>query len=135
VFDVAFSELLVIAVVALIVIGPEKLPKVARTLGLLAGRLQRYVTNVKADLQREMQFEDLQHLQQEIKSSVEQVRHDIEGAGRQVLEQKAQLEESIRSEVNEVTAQDETAQKTALAPTQAQAHPESDTHPVIETKQ
>ncbi len=132
-FDVAFSELLVIAVVALIVIGPEKLPKVARTLGLLAGRLQRYVTNVKADLQREMQFEDLQHLQQEIKSSVEQVRHDVEGVGRQMIEQQVQLQESIRSEVNEVsTAHDEAAQKTALAPTQTQ---EANTNPVIETKQ
>ena len=41
-FDIAFSELLVIAVVALVVIGPEKLPKVARTVGTLMGRLQRY---------------------------------------------------------------------------------------------
>ncbi|HLD09303.1 MAG TPA: Sec-independent protein translocase protein TatB, partial [Methylophilaceae bacterium] len=49
-FDVAFSELVVIAIVALIVIGPEKLPKVARTLGLLVGRLQRYVANVKSDI-------------------------------------------------------------------------------------
>lgn len=73
-FDVAFSELVVIAIVALIVIGPEKLPKVARTLGALAGRLQRYVTNVKSDIEREMQFEDLQKLQQEIKQGVDQVQ-------------------------------------------------------------
>lgn len=69
-FDVAFSELVVIAIVALIVIGPEKLPKVARTLGSLAGRLQRYVANVKSDIEREIQFEDLQKLQQEIKNGV-----------------------------------------------------------------
>ena len=73
-FDVAFSELVVIAIVALIVIGPEKLPKVARTLGLLVGRLQRYVANVKSDIEREMQFEDLQKLQQEIKQGVEEVQ-------------------------------------------------------------
>ena len=48
-FDIAFSEIMVIAVVALIVIGPEKLPKTARTLGHLYGRLRRYVTDVKAD--------------------------------------------------------------------------------------
>lgn len=69
-FDIAFSELVVIAIVALIVIGPEKLPKVARTLGALAGRLQRYVANVKSDIEREIQFEDLQKLQQEIKNGV-----------------------------------------------------------------
>jgi sec-independent protein translocase protein TatB len=73
-FDVAFSELVVIAIVALIVIGPEKLPKVARTLGLLVGRLQRYVANVKSDIEREMQFEDLQKLQQEIKQGVEEIQ-------------------------------------------------------------
>ena len=73
-FDVAFSELVVIAIVALIVIGPEKLPKVARTLGLLVGRLQRYVANVKSDIEREMQFEDLQKLQQEIKHGAEELQ-------------------------------------------------------------
>jgi sec-independent protein translocase protein TatB len=76
-FDVAFSELIVIAIVALIVIGPEKLPRVARTMGSLAGRLQRYMANVKADVERELQFEDLQKLQQEIRKSVEQTRATI----------------------------------------------------------
>lgn len=68
-FDVSFSELMVIAVVALIVIGPEKLPKVARTLGALTGRMQRYVAQVKEEVNREVRFEELQQLQQEIKES------------------------------------------------------------------
>ena len=71
-FDVSFSELLVIAVVALLVIGPEKLPKVARTVGTFTGRLQRYMAQVKEEVNREMRFEELQKLQQEIKQSVEQ---------------------------------------------------------------
>ena len=58
-FDIGFSELLVIAVVALIVIGPERLPKVARTLGAMLGRMQRYVNDVKADIQREMELDEL----------------------------------------------------------------------------
>jgi sec-independent protein translocase protein TatB len=58
-FDVGFSELMVIAVVALIVIGPERLPRVARTMGHLFGRLQRYVNDVKADINREMELEEL----------------------------------------------------------------------------
>ena len=53
-FDIDFSELVVIVVVALIVIGPERLPKVARTLGHLWGRAQRYVNGVKADISRDM---------------------------------------------------------------------------------
>jgi sec-independent protein translocase protein TatB len=71
VFDVSFSELFVIAVVALLVIGPEKLPKVARTMGALMGRMQRYVAQVKEEVNREVRFEELQKLQQEIKQSVE----------------------------------------------------------------
>lgn len=68
-FDVAFSELLVIAVVALIVIGPERLPKVARTLGALTGRMQRYVAQVKEEVNREVRFQELQQLQQEIQET------------------------------------------------------------------
>ena len=70
-FDVSFSELFVIAVVALLVIGPEKLPKVARTVGAFMGRMQRYVAQVKEEVSREVRFEELQKLQQEIKQSVE----------------------------------------------------------------
>ena len=76
-FDVAFSELIVIAVIALIVIGPEKLPKVARTLGAIAGRLQRYVSGMKADIEREMQFEELQKLQQEIRRNASDIQGEL----------------------------------------------------------
>lgn len=69
-FDVSFSELLVVAVVALIVIGPEKLPKVARTLGAISGRMQRYIAQVKEEVNRETRFEELQTLQSEIQASV-----------------------------------------------------------------
>jgi sec-independent protein translocase protein TatB len=73
-FDVAFSELLVIAVVALLVIGPERLPKVARTLGALTGRMQRYVAQVKEEVNREVRFQELQQLQQEIQQKANQAQ-------------------------------------------------------------
>lgn len=73
-FDVGFSEIFVIALVALIVIGPERLPKVARTLGHLMGRMQRYVNDVKADISREMELDELRKLQ----STVEEAAHSIE---------------------------------------------------------
>ncbi|HEY0268775.1 MAG TPA: Sec-independent protein translocase protein TatB [Methyloradius sp.] len=76
-FDIAFSELVVIGVVALIVIGPEKLPKVARTVGLLVGRLQRYVANVKDDISREMQLEDLKKLQQQIQENGQKIQTEL----------------------------------------------------------
>ena len=63
-FDIGLSEIVVIGVVALIVIGPEKLPKTARMLGHLFGRLQRYVNEVKADINREMELDELRKLKQ-----------------------------------------------------------------------
>jgi len=81
-FDIGFSELLVIGLVALIVIGPERLPRVARTLGNLAGRLQRYVADVKADINREVELDELRKM----KDSVQQAASGIE--------------DSVRSEIN-----------------------------------
>lgn len=70
-FDIGFSELVVVGVVALIVIGPERLPKVARTAGHLLGRFQRYAASVKSDISREMQLEELRKAGQSFKDSVE----------------------------------------------------------------
>ena len=75
-FDIGFSELLVIGVVALIVIGPERLPRVARTIGHLVGRLQRYVADVKADIHREMELDELRKMHE----SVQQAATDIESS-------------------------------------------------------
>lgn len=97
-FDVAFSELVVIAIVALIVIGPEKLPKVARTLGALAGRMQRYVSTVKADIEREIQFEDLQKIQQEIKQSVDAAKNNLDDIKVDVESQAAAYETALHTE-------------------------------------
>ncbi|MFQ6332394.1 Sec-independent protein translocase protein TatB [Methylophilus sp. 3sh_L] len=72
-FDISFSELLVIALVALVVIGPEKLPKVARTAGAFFGRMQRFVTQVKDEVNREARFAELQQLQDEVKSGLQSV--------------------------------------------------------------
>jgi sec-independent protein translocase protein TatB len=75
-FDIGFSEMVVIGLVALIVIGPERLPRVARTLGHLAGRLQRYVADVKADINREVELEELRKM----KDSVQQAASGIESS-------------------------------------------------------
>ena len=77
-FDIGFSELLVIGVVALVVIGPEKLPRVARTLGHLAGRLQRYVTDVKADINREMELEDLRKMRDSLQQAASGIENSVQ---------------------------------------------------------
>ncbi len=83
-FDIAFSELVVIALVALIVIGPEKLPKLARTLGALTGRMQRYMTQIKEEMNREARFAELQKLQEELKSAANAAQANLQAGFHQV---------------------------------------------------
>ena len=64
-FDIGFWELAVIMVVALLVIGPERLPGLARTLGLYVGKARRFVSSVKADINRELKAEELKRILQE----------------------------------------------------------------------
>jgi sec-independent protein translocase protein TatB len=76
-FDIGFSELMIVAVVALIVIGPERLPKVARTLGHLFGRMQRYVSDVKADISREMELDELRKLQGSMQDAARSIEQSV----------------------------------------------------------
>jgi sec-independent protein translocase protein TatB len=73
-FDFSFGELAVIGAVALVVLGPERLPKVARTVGEWAGKAQRYVTQVKADINREMELAELKKLQEQARG----IAHEFE---------------------------------------------------------
>ena len=76
-FDVSFGELTLIGLVALVVLGPERMPKVARTVGHLLGRAQRYAATVKADINREMQLEELKSLQQQMESSAQEMQSSV----------------------------------------------------------
>ena len=96
-FDVGISELMVIAVVALVVIGPERLPKVARTAGLLLGRLQRYVSDVKADINREIQLDELKKLQQ-------QVSDQVTGLTASVTHEMREVESSVNKVIEPLAA-------------------------------
>ena len=75
-FDLGISELALIGAVALIVIGPEKLPGVARTVGALMGKAQRYVADVKAEVNRSMELEELKKM----KESMESAAREVEGS-------------------------------------------------------
>lgn len=77
-FEIGFLELIVIGVVALIVIGPERLPKVARTAGHLYGRMQRYVSTVRSDISREIKLDELRKAGQDLRQSVESVASEVE---------------------------------------------------------
>jgi sec-independent protein translocase protein TatB len=102
-FDIGFSELLVIGVVALIVIGPEKLPRVARTVGVLAGRLQRYVSDVKADINREIELEELRKM----RDSMQQAATDFQSSVQTEINQtETELNKSVEELNKSVDAAD-----------------------------
>lgn len=88
-FDIGLSKMALIGVVALVVIGPEKLPRVARTVGALLGKAQRYVSDVKAEVNRSMELDELRKM----KDSVESAARDVE---KSVHETSSSLEKDWR---------------------------------------
>jgi sec-independent protein translocase protein TatB len=102
-FDFGFSELVVIGVVMLIVVGPERLPKVARTAGHLLGRLQRYVSDVKSDIQREMQLDELKKLQEQVKQQAQALETSVRSQAADVEGELGRAAGELRAMENAVT--------------------------------
>lgn len=120
-FDIGFTELMVIGVVALIVIGPERLPGVARTIGHLAGRLQRYVNDVKADISREMEFDELRKM----RDSMQQAATEVETSVRSEL---SKTEDGLNKTVAEAVEDKSSKPESAAAP-EAAAPPDKPAEP------
>lgn len=95
-FDIAFTELMVVGVIALLVIGPERLPKVARTAGQWLGRLNRYVSQVKQDIDRDIKLDELRKMQQEMKDSAQ--RYEIMAG-----DVKREVEETVEQETAQIS--------------------------------
>lgn len=81
-FDIGFSELFLIGIVALVVFGPEELPRVARTVGHLLGKLRRYVSDVKSDISREMEAADMKNLVGDLKESAASLQDSFNAQAR-----------------------------------------------------
>jgi sec-independent protein translocase protein TatB len=101
-FDIGFTEIFVIGVVALVVIGPERLPRVAKTVGHLFGRMQRYVSEVKADINREIELDELRKL----RSTMQDAARSIEQS---VTSQVSFIESEVKQAGSEVQKQMESA--------------------------
>lgn len=101
-FDVSFGEMMVVGVVALVVIGPERLPKVARTVGSFIGKAQRYATQVRNDINAQIELEELRKTQQDIRDAAQQfeqsINKEIHAAEAEVAQIHQQVEE-IRAEL------------------------------------
>ncbi len=98
--DLGFSEMMVIAVVALVVLGPERLPKVAKTVGHLIGRMQRYVADVKSDITREMELEELRKFRQTVEETAGSVQSSFNSFETDARTTASDLEALARGEAH-----------------------------------
>lgn len=89
--DFGFDKIALIGAVALIVIGPEKLPRVARTVGHLVGKAQRYVADVKAEVNRSIELEDLKKMKTEFEDAARNVHQSVT---KEIHQTSAELEKS-----------------------------------------
>ena len=105
-FDVAFSEMVLVAVVALIVIGPERLPKAARTIGHLIGRMNRYVNDVKADINREMEVDELRKFKEEFQDAAQSIEQTIHKEFESAEGELANVEASLSQKNGSVPSQE-----------------------------
>jgi len=117
VFDISFTELMLIGVVALVIIGPERLPKLARTVGHLLGRAQRYVNDVKGDIQREVELEELRKMKEEMESAASSMQNSFTQA-------ESSLRDSIHEPISDLQPDSEPKQNPSIELPQQQ--PEDD---------
>ena len=76
-FDFSFSEVALIGVVALVVIGPERLPRVARTAGVMVNRAQRYASSVRAEIEREVDLSEMRRVQSDLQGAAQAFQSDV----------------------------------------------------------
>lgn len=110
-FDFGFSELIVIGAVALVVLGPERLPMVARTAGEWLGKAQRLVQQVKSDIEREAELSELKKIQQEAQSVADDLNKTVKGQVDQINTEIKDLESSVNSVGDELSASFDKAAK------------------------
>lgn len=94
-FDIGFTEVTLIAVIGLLVIGPERLPRVAREIGLWVGRLRRYVAQVRADIEREVRADELREL---VKKPAEELKEAIKETEKTIKDEEKKLESDLKDD-------------------------------------
>jgi sec-independent protein translocase protein TatB len=115
-FDIGFSELIIISLIALIVIGPKRLPSVARTLGHLAGRLRRYVDDVKADISREAEIDELRKMRDNMQEAATSFETAVQG---EIHKTEGDLNAAASAATGEPPMGADAAPGAAAEPTQA----------------
>ena len=114
-FDAGFTEVMVIAVIALLVIGPERLPEVAAKVGGWIGKMKAFISTTKADIEREFQASEMRDILSEQKKEIEELRQMVsetqDDFRSNVDDAKGLFEDNIKSSIDDVKALDENDQQ------------------------
>lgn len=100
-FDIGFTEMMLIGIVALIVIGPERLPGVARTAGKYFGRLKRFMTSVKADVEQELRADELRQILADQQRELDTLKDSISDAGKEIEKEASAAGASLTQELDD----------------------------------
>ncbi|MDD3517863.1 MAG: Sec-independent protein translocase protein TatB [Chromatiales bacterium] len=99
-FDFGFWEIILVLIVALVVVGPERLPGLAREVGLWMGKIRRFVTSVRSDIERELQTDELKRMLQQQESQIQELKkmmHEAESSVRSEVEETGQVLKAVES--------------------------------------
>ena len=103
-FDIGLSKIALIAVVALVVLGPERLPRVARTAGNLFGRAQRYMSEVRSEVSRQMEQEELKKMKEAATEAFNSAKSDFKDLDQTIASQVSEVKSSMQEESSSVTS-------------------------------
>lgn len=101
-FDAGFLEFLIIGIIALLVIGPERLPGVAKKVGGWIGKARAFVDNTKADIEREINATEMRELLQSQKKEIDELRNMMDEGTRDISKQVSDVKESVQSGIDEI---------------------------------
>lgn len=103
-FDISFGELAIIFVVALLVLGPERLPKVARTIGKIVGQIQQHASHLKQELAREGELAELRKIHEETTRNLQEVGQQLIAPLHQAEQQLSEAAQTYTNEISQATA-------------------------------
>ena len=102
-FDFGFAEMLIVGIVALLVIGPERLPGVARKAGVYVSRIRRFVSNVRSDVEREFRTDELQRMLQQQQDELQSLKNVVNETRKDV--DLDDIKETVEQSVNEIKSE------------------------------
>ena len=114
-FDIGFWEIAIIALIGLLILGPERLPRAARSIGLWVGKARRMLAEVKRDIDRELDASDLKKIKDEVQTTVEESKEVFEEASikKDIEEAKSALEDTAETLNEKITDEPEAATKSS----------------------